>query len=48
MRRNFKELLLEIHEESMYEQKRILDQRLSKWMGGREQLDDILVVGVRV
>ena len=48
MRRNFKELLLEIHEESMYEQKRILDKRLSKWMDGREQLDDILVVGVRV
>jgi serine phosphatase RsbU (regulator of sigma subunit) len=48
MRRNFKELLLEIQEESMYEQKRILDIRLSEWMEGREQMDDILVVGVRI
>jgi hypothetical protein len=32
----------------MYEQKRTLDSRLSEWMDGREQIDDILVIGVRL
>lgn len=46
--RRFKELLLEIHEQPMYEQKEILDKTLKNWMEGYCQIDDILVVGVRV
>jgi len=48
MSKNFKNLLLEIHEQPMYDQKKILDKTLSDWMGNNSQIDDILVVGVRV
>jgi serine phosphatase RsbU (regulator of sigma subunit) len=48
MSKNFKNLLLEIHEQPMYEQKKILDKTLSDWMGMNVQIDDILVIGVRV
>jgi len=44
----FKKLLLEIHEQPMYEQKEILDQTLNDWMGSEPQRDDILVIGARV
>ena len=43
MSKNFKNLLLEIHE-----QKDILDKTLTDWMDGNPQMDDILVIGVRV
>lgn len=48
MRRRFKELLLEIHQEPMTYQYHILDKTLKEWMGSRKQLDDILVMGVRL
>ena len=48
MSKNFKVLLLEIHDQPMYEQKEILDKALTEWMGNNAQTDDILVVGVRV
>lgn len=46
--RNFKKLLLEIHDQPMYEQKEILDQTLKDWMGEHPQRDDILVIGARI
>ena len=46
--KNFKELLLEINDQSMYEQKGFLDRKLKQWMGDNSQIDDILVIGVRV
>jgi serine phosphatase RsbU (regulator of sigma subunit) len=46
--KNFKKLLLEIHDQPMYDQKDILDRTLSEWMGENAQLDDVLVIGVRV
>lgn len=46
--KNFKNLLLRIHEEPMQEQKRILDQTIADWMGDNSQIDDMLVLGVRV
>lgn len=46
--KNFKELLLGIYENSMYDQKEALDKKLMNWMGTNSQIDDILVVGVRV
>ena len=44
----FKKLLSDIHDQPMDDQKIILDQTLKDWMGGHNQRDDILVIGVRV
>ena len=43
-----KQLLMDIQDKSMQEQKTILDQTLKEWKGDHEQVDDILVMGVRV
>jgi len=48
MRKNFKDFLLEIHDQPMHDQKGILDKTLAAWMGNNSQTDDILVIGVRV
>ncbi len=48
MSKKFKNLLLEIHELPLFEQKNILEKTLSEYMGDQSQIDDILVVGVRV
>ncbi|MCK4663136.1 MAG: SpoIIE family protein phosphatase [Bacteroidales bacterium] len=48
MTKNLKELLLEIQEQSMAEQKEILERKLAEWMGNEPQIDDILVMGVRI
>jgi serine phosphatase RsbU (regulator of sigma subunit) len=47
--KRFKELLVAISDQPMSEQKIILERMLEEWMHDRfEQLDDILVFGVRV
>jgi len=46
--KNFKKLLLEIHQEPMREQKSILDKTITDWMCNTSQIDDMLVIGVRV
>ena len=48
MTKRFRELLFEIHEKPMEEQKSILEKKLTNWMGKEEQVDDILVMGVKV
>jgi serine phosphatase RsbU (regulator of sigma subunit) len=48
MSKNMKKLLLKIHDQPMYDQKRHLEKTLKAWMNGRSQMDDILIVGVRV
>jgi serine phosphatase RsbU (regulator of sigma subunit) len=48
MSKGFKSLLLEIQDQSMQDQKGILDKTLTDWMGSNSQTDDILVIGVRV
>lgn len=45
--RNFKDLLTQIQDEPMYEQKRILERKLDDWMNGQAQVDDIMVIGIR-
>ena len=45
--KNFAELLLSIHEKTMEEQKKILERAIEDWKGNLEQIDDILVVGLR-
>jgi ligand-binding sensor domain-containing protein/serine phosphatase RsbU (regulator of sigma subunit) len=44
----FRELLVEISHLSMDEQKIILEESIEKWKGSNEQVDDILVIGVRI
>lgn len=44
----FKELLIENHEKTAKEQKNILDSHFEKWKGNLEQVDDILVIGIKV
>ncbi|MCK4678995.1 MAG: serine/threonine-protein phosphatase, partial [Bacteroidales bacterium] len=46
--KNFKSLLLEINKKSMEQQKDLLDKTLKEWMKDYEQIDDILVIGIRV
>lgn len=44
----FKNLLMEIHQKPMEEQKEILEKTLKQWMGNYQQIDDILVLGFRM
>ncbi len=44
----FKQLLLSIKDLSMEEQKEVLRTTMENWKAGLEQVDDILVIGVRV
>jgi serine phosphatase RsbU (regulator of sigma subunit) len=45
--RRFRELLVEIHDLPMDRQKSALLERLNEWKGVHEQVDDILVIGMR-
>jgi serine phosphatase RsbU (regulator of sigma subunit) len=45
--KNFKELLLEINEMPLAEQKQILDKKLTNWIDDDDQLDDILILGLK-
>lgn len=46
--KRFKEILLSIQDKTMKEQERHLDNFIEDWKGGTEQIDDILVIGVRL
>jgi sigma-B regulation protein RsbU (phosphoserine phosphatase) len=48
MFRKFEELLLEINSQPMDVQKELLHRRLYEWMGVNDQVDDILVIGIKV
>ncbi len=45
---NFKKLLLSIQDKNMDEQHDILKKTMDDWKGNLEQIDDILVMGVRI
>ena len=44
---NFKKLLLDIQPKSMCEQFVILNRTMEEWRGSKEQVDDIVVIGIR-
>lgn len=44
----FRQLLLNIHSKSMNEQKEIIESTMLNWMGKNEQMDDMLVIGIRI
>jgi len=45
---NFKKLLLSVQEEGMDSQRNTLEQTFDQWRGPHEQLDDIVVLGIKV
>ena len=48
MYKPFKDLLLNIQDKSMDEQKEILEQHFNDWKGSLEQVDDVCIIGVRI
>lgn len=48
MYRNFRELLLKIQGLDMSEQKNVLNKTMEEWRGDLEQVDDILIIGLRI
>jgi len=48
MRKQFRQLLVEIHTLPMEEQHKVIESRFDAWRGELEQVDDVLVIGVRV
>jgi sigma-B regulation protein RsbU (phosphoserine phosphatase) len=45
--RNFKQLLINIHQKPLHEQKGILEKEYEEWRHGIGQIDDIMVMGIR-
>jgi serine phosphatase RsbU (regulator of sigma subunit) len=48
MKKKYKEVLLEIQNKSMPEQEKYLENYIENWRAGTRQIDDILVIGVRL
>ncbi|SDC63441.1 SpoIIE family protein phosphatase [Williamwhitmania taraxaci] len=48
MARKFKALIGDIQEKTMVEQGVMLEEILDKWQGSNEQVDDVLVIGVKL
>ncbi len=48
MIKRFRNLLVEINNENIYKQKEILETKFDQWKGKYEQLDDVIVMGMRL
>ncbi|TAE01073.1 MAG: hypothetical protein EAZ97_04030 [Bacteroidetes bacterium] len=48
MVKKLKELLFEIHEKELFEQKLILDSTFDLWKNNEEQVDDVLIMGIKI
>ncbi len=48
MAKHFRDLLLEIHKEPIHLQKEILNKTFEDWRGNHDQVDDILVIGLKI
>jgi serine phosphatase RsbU (regulator of sigma subunit) len=46
--RRLRELLFSICEKDVTEQKQILNHTIDSWINGRQQLDDILIIGFKI
>lgn len=46
--RRFKHLLLNMHQLDMEKQREILENNVKEWRGQEEQVDDILIIGIKV
>ena len=45
---NFKQLIFDYHEKPILEQKIALDILFEQWKGDYQQLDDVLVIGIKI
>jgi len=45
---NFKKLLTAIHKLPMHEQKKILEEKFEEWKGKNDQIDDIMILGIKM
>jgi hypothetical protein len=43
-----KQLLVDIHQQPMDKQKVVFEKTLLDWMGKNDQIDDFLMIGIRV
>jgi len=48
MNKRFRKMMLGMQEMNMSDQEQYLDERLLKWRGAHDQVDDILVIGLRI
>lgn len=48
MKKRFKEFLLTIHKEPIEKQKQMLNEEMFNWMDGIEQIDDQIIIGMRL
>ncbi|MCW3103016.1 MAG: hypothetical protein JWO09_1456 [Bacteroidetes bacterium] len=48
MSKQFKSLLLANYRKPVMEQEKVLDETIEAWKGMREQIDDILVIGIKI
>ena len=48
MVRNYKKLVVEINQKSLQEQKQLLENTIENWMVNTKQIDDMLILGIRV
>jgi len=48
MSRKFKKFILDIQDKSMEQQGKILDETLINWIGDMDQIDDVLVMGIKL
>jgi len=48
MRERFSNLLSDIHAKDMNEQEELFDSTISEWQGDHPQIDDILVIGLKI
>ncbi len=48
MIKNMKNIFLDIHQKPMKEQREILDNTIEDWMKDTEQIDDIILIGIKV
>ncbi|PCH65391.1 MAG: hypothetical protein COC01_09745 [Bacteroidetes bacterium] len=48
MKKRYKQLLIGIQDKSMPEQKEILRETFNNWRGTQEQVDDILIIGIKI
>ena len=48
MYKPFRNLLLGMQDQPMLEQKEILARKFTEWKGSTTQIDDILVIGIKI
>ena len=48
MTKNFQNLISSIYKRPLIEQREVLDQILNNWRKEKEQVDDILLIGIKL